>query len=66
MIKEIADECWEIKDYTIVLGLKGRFVCTCKGYFYRGRCKHIKALREFLEDRLWQWWNNLEVVSDSF
>lgn len=24
-------------------------VCGCKGFFYRGRCRHVDALREHLE-----------------
>ena len=28
--------------HTITKNLKGKYSCSCKGYFYRGKCSHIE------------------------
>ena len=33
------------KVYYVVEYKEGEFLCTCKGYLFNGRCKHIRAVK---------------------
>ena len=34
-----------INGYSVTEDNKGKFSCSCKGYYYRKDCKHIKGLQ---------------------
>jgi len=36
--------------YYVVM-VENELVCTCKGYYFNGRCKHIEKVKEILEMR---------------
>jgi hypothetical protein len=44
-----ATSCWWNGSYT-VQEVGGRLMCECKGYQYRGYCKHIEAVRLAMDD----------------
>lgn len=35
---------WKVKDYIITLN-KGSYTCTCKGFQFRRKCKHIEQVK---------------------
>lgn len=37
--------------YYVVEYNKGKFLCTCKGYLFNKKCKHIEAVEEMLEGK---------------
>jgi len=44
-VKKYKSNSWKVKDYTI--SFKGSFYsCTCLGYIYRHKCKHITKVSE--------------------
>jgi len=36
--------------YYVVEYNKGKFLCTCKGYLFNKKCKHIEAVKEMVGD----------------
>ena len=50
-INKVSNELWEVysedKKYVVVKDVDGEYACTCHGYWYNGRCKHIEAVKKF-------------------
>ena len=36
---------WKVKDYTVIFN-KDFYSCTCLGYTYRKKCRHIKQISD--------------------
>jgi hypothetical protein len=51
LVWEVGPNTWAVQAMTSFHGsytaqdMGGRLTCQCKGYHYRGRCKHIEAVR---------------------
>ena len=44
-IKKSKPMSWKVKDYTVIFN-KDFYSCTCLGYIYRRKCKHIKQISD--------------------
>ena len=44
-IKKSKPMSWKVKDYTVIFN-KDFYSCTCLGYTYRRKCKHIKQISD--------------------
>lgn len=56
LVWELGRGAWAVQAMTSFHGsytvqdMGGRLTCECKGYHYRGRCKHIEAVRLTIGD----------------
>ena len=37
--------------YLVTFGRAGHLECTCQGFRYRGNCKHVREVREYVFDK---------------
>ena len=44
-IKKSKPMSWKVKDYTVIFN-EDFYSCTCLGYTYRRKCKHIKQISD--------------------
>ena len=44
-IKKYKPMSWKVKDYTVIFN-KDFYSCTCLGYTYRKKCRHIKQISD--------------------
>jgi len=52
-INQVNDDIFEVfsgnEKYIVMFDVEGNPACTCKGYWYNGHCKHIDAVKKFIE-----------------
>ena len=44
-VKKSKPMSWKVKDYTVIFN-KDFYSCTCLGYIYRRKCRHIKQISD--------------------
>ena len=44
-VKKSKPMSWKVKDYTVIFN-KDFYSCTCLGYTYRRKCRHIKQISD--------------------
>ena len=44
-VKKSKSMSWKVKDYTVIFN-KDFYSCTCLGYTYRRKCRHIKQISD--------------------
>jgi len=52
-VEKISNELYEVysdgKVYQVI-NTEGVWVCTCRGWYFNNKCKHIEAVLEFIEN----------------
>ena len=48
-VKKSKPMSWKVKDYTVIFN-KDFYSCTCLGYTYRRKCRHIKQISDLFKN----------------